>query len=197
MYPKALQNAIEQLRKLPGVGQKTAERYAFALLNYTSEEIQDFSTSILEAKMTLHPCPICGNLAQNDKCDICVDPRRDKSLICVVQDVKDVAALERMAEYKGLYHVLGGVISTQKGILPEDINLETLIPRLTPEVVEVIIATNPTMDGETTALYLAKRLEKQSCTISRLAHGIPMGGHVDYADDMTLIKAMEGRKRLK
>lgn len=197
MYPKALQNAIEQLRKLPGVGQKTAERYAFALLNYTSEEIQDFSTSILEAKMTLHPCPICGNLAQNDKCDICVDPRRDKSLICVVQDVKDVAALERMAEYKGLYHVLGGVISTQKGILPEDINLETLIPRLTPEVIEVIIATNPTMDGETTALYLAKRLEKQSCTISRLAHGIPMGGHVDYADDMTLIKAMEGRKRLK
>ena len=102
-----------------------------------------------------------------------------------------------MAEYKGLYHVLGGVISTQKGILPEDINLETLIPRLTPEVIEVIIATNPTMDGETTALYLAKRLEKQSCTISRLAHGIPMGGHVDYADDMTLIKAMEGRKRLK
>jgi len=197
MYPKALQNAIEQLRKLPGVGQKTAERYAFALLNYTSEEIQDFSASILEAKMTLHPCPICGNLAQNEKCDICVDPRRDKSLICVVQDVKDVAALERMAEYKGLYHVLGGVISTQKGILPEDINLETLIPRLTPEVIEVIIATNPTMDGETTALYLAKRLEKQSCTISRLAHGIPMGGHVDYADDMTLIKAMEGRKRLK
>jgi recombination protein RecR len=197
MYPKALQNAIEQLRKLPGVGQKTAERYAFALLNYTSEEIQDFSTSILEAKMTLHPCPICGNLAQNDRCDICVDPRRDKSLICVVQDVKDVAALERMAEYKGLYHVLGGVISTQKGILPEDINLETLIPRLTPEVIEVIIATNPTMDGETTALYLAKRLEKQSCTISRLAHGIPMGGHVDYADDMTLIKAMEGRKKLK
>jgi recombination protein RecR len=197
MYPKALQNAIEQLRKLPGVGQKTAERYAFALLNYTSEEIQDFSTSILEAKLTLHPCPICGNLAQNDRCDICVDPRRDKSLICVVQDVKDVAALERMAEYKGLYHVLGGVISTQKGILPEDINLETLIPRLTPEVIEVIIATNPTMDGETTALYLAKRLEKQSCTISRLAHGIPMGGHVDYADDMTLIKAMEGRKKLK
>ncbi|KAF0227166.1 MAG: recombination protein RecR [Erysipelotrichaceae bacterium] len=197
MYPKALQNAIEQLKKLPGVGQKTAERYAFALLNYTSEEIQDFSTSILEAKMTLHPCPICGNLAQNDKCDICVDPRRDKSLICVVQDVKDVAALERMAEYKGLYHVLGGVISTQKGILPEDINLETLIPRLTPEVVEVIIATNPTMDGETTALYLAKRLEKQNCTVSRLAHGIPMGGHVDYADDMTLIKAMEGRKKLK
>lgn len=197
MYPKALQNAIEQLRKLPGVGQKTAERYAFALLNYTSEEIQDFSSSILEAKMTLHPCPICGNLAQNEKCDICIDQRRDKSLICVVQDVKDVAALERMAEYNGLYHVLGGVISTQKGILPEDINLETLIPRLTPEVIEVIIATNPTMDGETTALYLAKRLEKQSCTVSRLAHGIPMGGHVDYADDMTLIKAMEGRKKLK
>jgi recombination protein RecR len=197
MYPKALQNAIEQLRKLPGVGQKTAERYAFALLNYNTEEIQDFATSILEAKMTLHPCRICGNLSQNDLCDICSDHRRDQTLICVVQDVKDVAALERMAEYKGLYHVLGGVISTQKGILPEDINLETLLPRLTPEVKEVIIATNPTMDGETTALYLAKRLEKQSCTVSRLAHGIPMGGHVDYVDDMTLIKAMEGRKKMK
>jgi len=197
MYPKALQNAIEQLRKLPGVGQKTAERYAFALLNYSTQEIQDFSRSILEAKMSLHKCPICGNLAQNDLCDICADKRRDQSLICVVQDVKDVAALERMAEYKGLYHVLGGVISTQKGILPEDINLETLLPRLTEEVKEVIIATNPTMDGETTALYLAKRLEKQNCTVSRLAHGIPMGGHVDYVDDMTLIKAMEGRKKMK
>ena len=197
MYPKALQNAIEQLRKLPGVGQKTAERYAFALLNYNTEEIQDFATSILEAKMTLHPCRICGNLSQNDLCDICSDHHRDQTLICVVQDVKDVAALERMAEYKGLYHVLGGVISTQKGILPEDINLETLLPRLTPEVKEVIIATNPTMDGETTALYLAKRLEKQTVTVTRLAHGIPMGGHVDYVDDMTLIKAMEGRKKMK
>lgn len=197
MYPKALQNAIEQLRKLPGVGQKTAERYAFALLNYSTEEIQDFSNSILEAKMTLHACPICGNLAQNERCDICADPKRDQSLICVVQDVKDVAALERMAEYKGLYHVLGGVISTQKGILPEDINLESLLPRLGPEIKEVIVATNPTMDGETTALYLAKRLANQTCVVSRLAHGIPMGGHVDYVDEMTLIKAMEGRKKMK
>ncbi len=197
MYPKALQNAIEQLRKLPGVGQKTAERYAFALLNYNTEEIQDFSNSILEAKMTLHACPVCGNLAQNDQCDICIDPKRDQSLICVVQDVKDVAALERMGEYKGLYHVLGGVISTQKGILPEDINLESLLPRLSIEVKEVILATNPTMDGETTALYLAKRLAMQTCVVTRLAHGIPMGGHVDYVDEMTLIKAMEGRKKMK
>ncbi len=197
MYPKTLQNAIDQLRKLPGVGQKTAERYAFALLNYSTQEIQDFSRCILEAKMSLHACPICGNLAQTDLCDICTDQRRDPSLICVVQDVKDVAALERMAEYKGLYHVLGGVISTQKGIMPEDINLESLLPRLTPDVKEVIIATNPTMDGETTALYLAKRLEKQNVTVTRLAHGIPMGGHVDYVDDMTLIKAMEGRKKMK
>lgn len=197
MYPKTLQNAIDQLRKLPGVGQKTAERYAFALLNYSTQEIQDFSRCILEAKMSLHACPICGNLAQTGLCDICTDQRRDPSLICVVQDVKDVAALERMAEYKGLYHVLGGVISTQKGIMPEDINLESLLPRLTPDVKEVIIATNPTMDGETTALYLAKRLEKQNVTVTRLAHGIPMGGHVDYVDDMTLIKAMEGRKKMK
>jgi len=197
MYPKPLQDAIEQLRKLPGVGQKTAERYAFALLNYNTQDIKDFSDAILKAKTTLHACPVCGNLAEHELCAICTDTRRDQTLICVVQDVKDLAALERMAEYKGLYHVLGGVISTQKGILPEDINLDSLFPRLTPIVKEVIIATNPTMDGETTALYLAKRLEKQACTVSRLAHGIPMGGHVDYVDDMTLIKAMEGRKKLK
>lgn len=197
MYPKALQNAIDQLRKLPGVGQKTAERYAMTLLNLSDDDIKQFSEAILHAKLTLHPCPICGNLAEKEKCDVCLDPKRDQSLICVVQDIRDVAALERSHEYKGLYHVLRGAISTQKGILPEDINLESLLPRIGTTVKEVIIATNPTLDGETTALYLAKRLESYPCDVTRLAHGIPMGGHVEYADELTLIKAMEGRKRMK
>jgi recombination protein RecR len=197
MYPKSLQNAIDQLRKLPGVGQKTAERYAMTLLNQSEDEIKQFAEAIVNAKINLHPCPICGNLAEKDQCDICLDTKRDRSTICVVQDIRDVAAIERSHEYKGLYHVLRGAISTQKGILPEDINLETLMPRLGDTVKEVIIATNPTLDGETTALYLAKRLESYPCVVSRLAHGIPMGGHVEYADELTLIKAMEGRKRMK
>lgn len=197
MYPKSLQQAIDQLRKLPGVGQKTAERYAMTLLNQSEDEIKHFAEAIVNAKISLHPCPICGNLAEKDQCDICLDTKRDRSLICVVQDIRDVVAIERSHEYKGLYHVLRGAISTQKGILPEDINLETLMPRLGNEVNEVIIATNPTLDGETTALYLAKRLESFPCVVSRLAHGIPMGGHVEYADELTLIKAMEGRKRMK
>jgi recombination protein RecR len=197
MYPKSLQNAIDQLRKLPGVGQKTAERYAMTLLNQSEDEIKQFAEAIVNAKINLHPCPICGNLAEKDQCDICLDAKRDRSTICVVQDIRDVAAIERSHEYKGLYHVLRGAISTQKGILPEDINLETLMPRLGDTVKEVIIATNPTLDGETTALYLAKRLESYPCVVSRLAHGIPMGGHVEYADELTLIKAMEGRKRMK
>jgi recombination protein RecR len=197
MYPKALQNAIDQLRKLPGVGQKTAERYAMTLLNLGDDDIKQFTEAILHAKLSLHPCPICGNLAEKEQCDICLDPKRDKQLICVVQDIRDVAALERSHEYKGLYHVLRGAISTQKGILPEDINLESLLPRIGETVKEVIIATNPTLDGETTALYLAKRLESYPCDVTRLAHGIPMGGHVEYADELTLIKAMEGRKRMK
>jgi recombination protein RecR len=197
MYPKALQNAIDQLRKLPGVGQKTAERYAMTLLNLGDDDIKLFTEAILHAKLSLHPCPVCGNLAEKERCDICLDPKRDQQIICVVQDIRDVVALERSHEYKGLYHVLRGAISTQKGILPEDINLESLLPRLGETVKEVIIATNPTLDGETTALYLAKRLESYPCEVTRLAHGIPMGGHVEYADELTLIKAMEGRKRMK
>jgi len=197
MYPKLLQNAIDQLRKLPGVGQKTAERYAMNLLNQSDDDIKAFAEAIVKAKLNLHACPVCGNLAEKDQCDICLDVKRDQSVICVVQDIRDVVAIERSHEYKGLYHVLRGAISTQKGILPEDINLESLLPRIGETVKEVIIATNPTLDGETTALYLAKRLEAYPCLVTRLAHGIPMGGHVEYADELTLIKAMEGRKRMK
>jgi len=187
---------IDQLRKLPGVGAKTAERYAFTLLQYSTEEIMAFSEAFVLAKKNIHPCHICGNLSDHDSCEICRDPHRDATSICVVQDSKDVIALERMQEYRGVYHVLNGLISTQKGIMPEDINLPSLIERVDDNVVEVILATNPTIEGETTALYIAKRLMDKKCTVTRLARGIPMGGHVDYIDEMTLIKAMQGRKKM-
>ena len=196
MYPKSLQNAIDQLRKLPGVGQKTAERYAMTLLNQSEDEIKQFAEAIVNAKINLHPCPICGNLAEKDQCDICLDAKRDRSTICVVQDIRDVAAIERSHEYKGLYHVLRGAISTQKGILPEDINLETLMPRLGDTVKEVIIATNPTVEGEATATYLSQQLKRAGVKVTRIAMGIPVGSDIEYTDEITMMKAMEGRREL-
>jgi recombination protein RecR len=195
MYPKAFQQLIDSFRKLPGVGARTAERFAFQLLNMPKSEVELFADSLKQAKNRLHSCRTCGNISEEDLCEICNDVRRDSTMICVVQDVKDVAAMERMREYKGVYHVLGGAISTIKGILPEDLGIETLIAR-TNNVKEIIIATNPTLEGETTALYLAKRLSGRVPLVTRLAHGLPMGGHVDYADELTLIKAMEGRNKI-
>lgn len=197
MYPSIFEILVENFRKLPGVGQKTAERYAFQFLKWNQEEIDDFIQVCLDAKKNLHPCKVCGNLAENDLCDICLDDSRDKSMICVVEQVQDVIAMEKTQEYKGTYHVLNGVISPSKGILPDDINIPSLIERCDENVSEVIIATNPTVEGETTALYLSKLLEKKNITATRIAHGIPMGGHIDYADERTLIKAMENRKRIE
>lgn len=195
MYPKSFQQLIDSFRKLPGVGARTAERFAFQLLNMPSDEVELFADSLKQAKRSLHACRICGNISEEDLCEVCRDKHRDITMICVVQDIKDVSAMERMREYKGVYHVLGGAISTIKGILPEDLNIESLIKR-TENVKEVIIATNPTLEGETTALYLAKRLAGKVPLVTRLAHGLPMGGHVDYADELTLIKAMEGRNKI-
>jgi len=195
MYPKSFQQLIDSFRKLPGVGARTAERFAFQLLNMPKDEVDLFADSLKQAKRSLHSCHICGNLSEEDLCEVCKDVLRDTSMICVVQDVKDVSAMERMREYRGVYHVLGGAISTIKGILPEDLNIESLMKRM-GNVKEVIIATNPTLEGETTALYLAKRLADKVPLVTRLAHGLPMGGHVDYADELTLIKAMEGRNKI-
>lgn len=195
MYPKSFQQLIDSFRKLPGVGARTAERFAFQLLNMPKDEVELFADSLKHAKKSLHSCRICMNISEEDLCEVCKDKHRDTTMICVVQDVKDVSAMERMREYQGVYHVLGGAISTIKGILPEDLNIESLIKR-TENVKEVIIATNPTLEGETTALYLAKRLEGKVPLVTRLAHGLPMGGHVDYADELTLIKAMEGRNKI-
>ena len=196
MYPKVLLTLIENLRKLPGVGAKTAERYAFALLNLSDEEIQIFARSLIDSKSKLHYCHTCGNITDKDICLICSDEKRDQSTICVVQDVKDVIAIERIKQYKGVYHVLHGVISTSKGIMPDDIAIDSLMTRVKEGVVEVILATNPTVEGEMTALYIAKRLENKVERITRLAHGLPMGAHMDYADELTLIKAMEGRRKI-
>lgn len=196
MYPKTLQTLIEELRKLPGVGAKTAERYAFSLMRLKREEIMTFAQALVDSSTKLHACQVCGNITENDRCDVCLDESRDHSTICVVQDDKDVIALERTQSYRGVFHVLHGVISTSKGIMPDDLNLESLFERIKQPTQEVILATNPTVEGEMTALYLAKRLEGKVGQVTRLAHGLPMGAHMDYADELTLIKAMEGRKKV-
>lgn len=196
MYPKILLNLIEELKKLPGVGSKTAERYAFEIINRDHQDIEAFADALLKIKDSLKACMICGNITEDTLCVICKDKHRERSVICVVSHPKDIIAMEKMGEFHGVYHVLNGVISTFKGILPEDINIETLINRVDDQISEVIIATNPTIEGETTALYIAKKLQLKGANVTRLASGLPMGGHLDYADEMTLIKAMEGRKKI-
>ena len=196
MYPKQFEALVECFQHLSGVGLKTAERYAFEALEWDEEIIQQFIKG-LDGMKDIHHCKVCGHLSEEEQCDICKDASRDRSLICVVQQSKDVVAMEKTNEYFGVYHVLGGVISTTKGVLPEDLNIDHLLERVQEgNVREIILATNPTVEGETTALYLSKLLSDKSVEITRIAHGLPMGGHLDYADEMTLIKALEGRKKM-
>lgn len=197
MYPRAFEKLIECFQLLPGVGAKTAERYAFTMLDCPEEQIHLFTEALIGCKTEIRHCPVCGNITDQDACSICEDEQRNHSMICVVQSPKDVIAMEKMQEYRGVYHVLNGLISTSKGIMPEDLNIEALAERITPEIQEVIIATNATIEGETTALYLDKLLSGKGVLVTRIAHGLPMGGHLDYADELTLIKAFEGRKSLK
>ena len=192
MYPKSLQRLIENFKSLPGVGAKTAERYALCMLDQDEETVEEFANNLLKVKSNIKQCSICGNITENDMCDVCADETRDGSSICVIQQPKDIFAIEKTG-YRGYYHVLNGAISTTKGILPDDINIKSLYGRINENVKEIIIATNPTLDGETTALYLTKMLKDMNVTVTRLAHGLPMGGNLDYADELTLIKAMEGR----
>lgn len=196
MNPSVFEALVENFRKLPGVGLKSAERYAFECLKWSNEDTELFIRRIEEAKKVLGTCQICGNMSEGDLCEVCKDQTRDKSIICVVESIKDVMAMEKINEYHGLYHVLDGVISTTKGIMPDDLNIDSLIERIDENVKEIIIATNPTVEGETTALYLSKLLNKKKVNVTRLAYGLPMGGHLDYADELTLIKAMEGRKKI-
>ncbi|MEG0314210.1 MAG: recombination mediator RecR [Erysipelotrichaceae bacterium] len=195
MYPKAFENLIEQLKHLPGVGSKTAERYAYSVLGWNKEEAESFIVAI-QSIQSINYCEVCGNLSEDKICSICSSEERNRNIVCVVQQPKDILAIEKSQTYKGVYHVLNGEISATKGIMPEDINIAALLERMTATIQEVIIATNPTADGETTALYIARLLESKGINVTRIAHGLPMGGHLDYADELTLIKAMEGRKSI-
>lgn len=196
-YAKPLQNLIRELSRLPGIGGKTAQRLAFHILSMDDREANSLANAITQAKTEMKYCSVCGNLTDKDPCDICTDPSRDKTTICVVEQARDVAAMERMKEYKGLYHVLHGAISPMDGIGPEDIKLRELIIRLQQnDVQEVILATNPTIEGEATAMYTARLIKPAGIKVSRIAHGIPVGGDLEYTDEITLSKAMEGRNEL-
>ncbi|MCI8647749.1 MAG: recombination protein RecR [Firmicutes bacterium] len=196
-YAKPLGNLITELSRLPGIGGKTAQRLAFHILSMGEKEARALADSIIDAKENMKYCSMCGNLTDRDPCSICTDPARDHSLICVVETPKDVVAMERIREYQGLYHVLHGAISPMEGIGPEDINLKQLIIRLQQEdVKEVILATNPNIEGEATAMYIARLIKPSGITVSRIAHGIPVGGDLEYADEITLLKAVEGRREL-
>lgn len=197
-YPRSLNRLINELGKLPGIGGKTAQRLAFHVLSLTDREAEMLADAIVEAKRSLHYCSVCGNLTDKEVCGICSDASRDKTVICVVETPQDVMAMERIREYKGTYHVLHGAISPAEGIGPADINLKSLIERLQgdSDVEEVIIATNPNIEGEATAMYIARLLKPAGIKVTRIAHGIPVGGDLEYADEVTLLKAVEGRREL-
>lgn len=197
-YPEPIAKLIASYMKLPGIGEKTATRLAFYTIGMDDEDVQDFSKSLVAVKKDLHYCSICGNITEDDPCPICKDQGRDQSTILVVEHSRDVVAMERMNEYHGLYHVLHGTISPSEGTGPMDINIPSLIERLKKhsEVKEVIVATNASMDGETTAQYLAKLLKPAGIKVTRLAHGLSAGADIDYTDEVTLFKAVQGRTEM-
>lgn len=196
-YIAPLEILIEQFRSLKGVGKKTATRLAFSILDFTDEQTEHFANAILDAKRSIMTCDHCFNISDAPVCAVCADAERDHTVICVVEDPRALMAFEKVREYRGVYHVLGGVISPMDGIGPEQLHLRELVTRVKDDAVrEVIIATNPTIEGETTAMYLAKLLSPFGITVSRLAYGVPVGGDLEYADEVTLFRAMQGRKSM-
>lgn len=221
-YVESLALLTEQFRRLPGIGRRSADRMAFAILSFSDEEVSLFAKTILEAKARIHPCPICGNLTDRSSCSVCSDPERDQSVICVVEDARTLLAMEKVREYRGTYHVLGGLISPMKGMSPDSINLRSLLSRIvgvtpengsetpakedtvapTPEnagdvaVKEVILALGATVEGDATAMYIAKLLAPFSLRVTRLAYGIPVGSDLEYADEVTLFRALQGRTKI-
>lgn len=193
MYPKTFDDLIYEFQKLPGVGAKTAERYAFTILEWPDDEISELAETLVNLKKKVKKCTRCGNLTEDELCEYCKNTNRNQNIICVVQNPKDISVIESMQQYNGVYHVLDGLINTQKGVLPDQLNIKTLLNRVNEKTEEVILALDPTVEGETTSLYICKLLEGK-CKVSRLAHGIPVGSHLDYTDAMTLLKAFEGRK---
>ena len=193
--PAPLEKLVEEFASLPGIGGKSAQRLAFHVLSLSDQEAQDFADAILEAKRTVTCCPVCRNLTAGGLCPICASPKRDPSTICVVADPRDVAAMERAREYTGRYHVLHGVISPMNHVGPDDLEIKSLVDRVAQgDVKEVIMATNPDTEGEATAMYLARLLKPFGVRLTRLAYGIPVGGHLEFADDATLMRALEGRR---
>lgn len=196
-YPEPISKLIDSFMKLPGIGPKTAGRLAFFVLSMKEDTVLEFAKALVDAKRNLHFCSVCGHITDVDPCQICADKQRDRSLICVVQDPKDVIAMEKMRDYQGLYHVLHGAISPMDGVGPEDINVPTLLTRLQDEEVEeLILATNPTIEGEATAMYISRLVRPSGIKTTRIAHGLPVGGDLEYADEVTLSKALEGRREL-
>ena len=197
-FPPALEKLVEHFARLPGVGTKSAQRLAFYVLSLSEEEASQFAQAITDAKKSIRCCPVCQNLTQGDgPCSICASPRRDRGVICVVADPKDVVAMERSREYNGLYHVLHGVISPMNHVGPDDLHIKSLIERVaTGDVTEVIMATNPDTEGEATAMYLSRLLKPFQTKVTRLAYGIPVGSHLEFADDATLMRALEGRREM-
>lgn len=188
---------IEQFSKLPGIGRKTAQRLAFHILNTREDDAVNLAEAIMDAKRKIKYCSICSNITDIDPCNICTTPKRDKKVICVVEDPRDIAAMERIREYNGLYHVLHGAISPMEGIGPEDIKIKELIVRLqNDDVEEIILATNPNIEGEATSMYISKLVKPIGIKVTRIAHGVPVGGDLEYADEVTLAKALEGRREL-
>lgn len=197
-YSPSIEKLIESFARLPSIGNKTAARLAFHMLNASEQETQEFINSILNAKKNLKYCSKCYNISDTDPCPICGNEKRNHTVICVVEDVRDIIAMERTHEFKGVYHVLHGSISPMNGIGPEDIKIKELLNRLAGEekIEEVIIATNPRVEGEATAMYLSKLIKPFGIKVTRIAHGVPVGGDIEYADEITLTKALEGRREI-
>ena len=198
IYPKSFENLTESFERLPGIGEKSAERFVFSVLKWEKEEVEELANNLLELKNKIKKCQICGHISENDVCEICSDKSRDRSTICVVEDSKKVFMLEKTKSYNGLYHVLGGLISPIDDVNPEDINISSLLnKRINEELKEVIIALNSSIEGETTSLYLQKILKDKNVNVSRLSYGIPLGSDIEYIDPLVIEKAIEDRKKVE
>ena len=194
---EAIQRLVNQLSRLPGIGRKTAQRLAYHIISLPEEQVKELAVAIFNGKQQVHFCPVCGNFTDVDPCAICSDPNRRHDVICVVKDPRDVNAMERMRDYNGLYHVLHGVISPMDGVGPDDIRIRELMQRLSDgSVQEVVLATNPDVEGEATASYIARLIKPMGIRVTRIAHGVPVGGELEYTDEITLLRAFQGRREL-
>ena len=196
LFARPLADLIAQFERLPGVGPKSAQRLAYHVLRLPEDDVRRFSDALINARENLRFCDTCNNVSETERCEICADPRRDANQICVVAEPRDIVAIERVNEFKGLYHVLHGVLSPMDNVGPEDLKIKELIARMEADITEVIVATNPTVEGDTTALYLAKLIKPLGVKVTRLAHGMPVGGEIDFADTATLLSALEYRREM-